>query len=198
VGYQRHAPGASTAKCESCAFLTQHPDRQAHWVKEFSCLIWRYSRADTINSTQERAGAGWDTIGMRRVPLRQKCKSCAFSTQHLYRQAHWVKEFSCLIWRYSRADTINSTQERAGAVWDTIGMRRVDVQVCFFDTTPVQTSTLGERKKTFSCLIWRYSQANTINSTLAVITAVPSPGTCSTAKCKCWAFLTQYLDRQAR
>jgi hypothetical protein len=30
VGYHTHAPGASSmAKCKSCAFLTQHQDRQA-------------------------------------------------------------------------------------------------------------------------------------------------------------------------
>jgi hypothetical protein len=71
-------------------------------------------------------------------------------------------------------------------------------ELCVFDTTPGQTSALGDRKKTFSCLIWIHSGANTINSTLAVIVAVPAPGACSTAKRKSRAFLTERLDRQAR
>jgi hypothetical protein len=51
-------------------------------------------------------------------------------------------------------------------------------ELCFFDTMPGQTSALTEKKKSSSCLIWLYSGANTINSTLVVIVAGPAPGAC--------------------
>jgi hypothetical protein len=68
----------------------------------------------------------------------------------------------------------------------------------FVDTTPGQRSELGEKKKTFSCLIWLHSQPNAINSTLAVIVAVLAPGACSTAKFKSCALLTHHPVRKAR
>jgi hypothetical protein len=75
----------------------------------------------------------------------------------------------------------------------------------FIDTTLGQTSALRKRQKTSSCLIWLYSRANTINSTLAVIVALPAPGgvplvplsTAKQQKRKSCAFLTQRSDRQA-
>jgi hypothetical protein len=54
--------------------------------------------------------------------------------------------------------------------------------LCYFDKVPEQTSALGERKKTSSCVIWRGSRANTINSTLALIVAVLALGDSSTAR----------------
>jgi hypothetical protein len=103
---------------------------------------------------------------------------------------------SCSICLYSRVNTINDRLHRGGPGARCLLYGEMQ-KLCFFDITGGQKSAMGERKKTFSGLIWHYARKNTINGTLPVIVAVTAPGASSTAKDESYAFLTQHLDRRA-